>query len=103
MSSIKGADHDDAHKQAELALRLCFWPEIVDQFWKDNESAIRGLAMAMPPVPNFAKMSRKDALKAIASFPGAARGVPPTRQRLKGCLLIREIREVGRLGINFNP
>ena len=73
VSSIKGADHDYAHKQAELALRLRFWPEIVDQFWKDNESAIRA-GYGTAAVPNFAKMSRKDALKAIASFPGAAKG-----------------------------
>jgi hypothetical protein len=73
VSSIKGADHDYAHLRAEQAVRLRLWPQFVSKFWQDNETKIRA-GYGKATVPNFGKMSRKDALKAIEKFPAAARG-----------------------------
>ena len=72
-STIKGADHDYAHQHAEQAVRLRFWTDTVATFWKTNETRIRA-GYGKATVPNFGKMSRKDALKAIADFPSVAKG-----------------------------
>jgi hypothetical protein len=73
VSSIKGADHDYAHVHAEQAVRLRLWAQFVSQFWKDNETKIRA-GYGKASVPNFGKMTRKEALKAIDKFPAAAQG-----------------------------
>jgi hypothetical protein len=72
-ASITGADHTYAHQHAEQALRLRFWTDQVAKFWKDNEGKIRA-GYGTSPVPNFGKMSRKEALRAIANFPSTAKG-----------------------------
>lgn len=72
-STIKGADHDYAHLHAEQAVRLRFWTDTVATFWKANETKTRA-GYGKATVPNFGKMSRKDARKAIADFPVVAKG-----------------------------
>jgi Domain of unknown function (DUF4157) len=73
VAAIKGADHDYAHLHAEQAVRLRFWTDQVAKFWKNNEATIRA-GYGTATVRNFGKMSRKEALKAIANFPTEAKG-----------------------------
>jgi hypothetical protein len=73
VSSIKGADHDFAHVRAEQAVRLRLWTEFVAKFWKDYETKIRA-GYGKVTSPDFGKMTRKQALKAIEDFPRVARG-----------------------------
>ncbi|MEP6507599.1 MAG: DUF4157 domain-containing protein [Gemmatimonadales bacterium] len=73
VSSIKGADHDYAHLHAEQAVRLRLWPQFLSKFWQDYETKIRA-GYGKATVPNFGKMTRKEALKAIEKFPAAALG-----------------------------
>ena len=64
---ITGPDHDYAHIHAEQALRLRYWRAQVANFWKVNASTIqKGYGSA--PAPEFGKMSRNDAVKAINDF-----------------------------------
>ncbi len=72
-SSIRGADHDYAHLHAEQAVRLRLWTDFITAFWKTNETKIRA-GYGKAAVPDFGKMTRKQALKAIADFPKVAKG-----------------------------
>lgn len=72
-ASITGSDHVYAHLHAEQALRLRFWTDQAAKFWKVNEAKIRA-GYGTTAVPNFGKLSRKEALKAIAKFPSEAKG-----------------------------
>jgi hypothetical protein len=66
-SSITGADHTYAQVHADQSFRLRFWPAMVSNFWKKNQAAItKGYGTAK--APDYGKMSRKDALAAIAKF-----------------------------------
>lgn len=71
--TITGADHDYAQLHADQAFRLRFWQTMVANFWHTYQTQIKkGYGSAA--TPNYGKMSRKDALQAIADFPKAAQG-----------------------------
>lgn len=70
---ITGADHDYAHLHAEQSFRLRFWKEQVAHFWADKGAVIRA-GYGSAAAPDYGKMSRSDALQAIAEFPGVAAG-----------------------------
>lgn len=85
VSSIKGADHDYAHVHAEQAVRLRLWPQFVSKFWQDNEAKLRA-GYGKASVPNFGKMTRKEALKAIDKFPSAAQGTDDDKKEAQRVL-----------------
>jgi hypothetical protein len=71
--AISGADHDYAQLHADQAFRLRFWSTQVQNFWQTHRTQIqKGYGSAS--VPNYGTMTRKAALKAIADFPGVAKG-----------------------------
>jgi hypothetical protein len=66
-SSVTGADHTYAQQHADQSFRLRFWSSMVSRFWKKNSAAItKGYGTAN--VPDYGKMSRKEALAAVAAF-----------------------------------
>ncbi len=71
VTDIVGGDHDYAHSHAEQSFRLRFWRAQVKHFWNVKGTQIRA-GYGAAPAPNFAVMSRKDALRAIADFPHVA-------------------------------
>ena len=73
VTSVTGADHLYAHVHAEQSFRLRFWKAQAKHFWKVHGATIRA-AYGSAAVPDFGNLSRKDALKAIAEFPGVATG-----------------------------
>ncbi len=75
VTEITGADHVYAHSRAEQSFRLRFWSAQVGNFWKYNEAKLRA-GYGSAAVPNYGKMSRKDALQAIADFAKLANGGP---------------------------
>jgi hypothetical protein len=66
---VTGADHDEMEQKRQRALLLRFWQQSVTKnFWAQYGSIItRGYGTAT--APDYANLSRKDALKAIADFP----------------------------------
>lgn len=71
--TITGADHVYAKRRADQAYRLRFWKAQVANFWQTYRAQIqKGYGSAT--APNYGTMSRKDALKAIASFATVAKG-----------------------------
>ena len=71
--AIAGADHDYAQLHADQAFRLRFWSTQVQNFWQTYRMQIQK-AYGSASVPNYGTMTRKAALKAIADFPGVAKG-----------------------------
>ncbi|MDQ0466550.1 hypothetical protein QO010_004345 [Caulobacter ginsengisoli] len=72
-AAITGADHDYAQLHADQSFRLRFWKAQVAHFWVDNGAAVRS-GYGSAAAPDYGTMSRADALKAIAAFPGVAAG-----------------------------
>ena len=71
--TITGADHDYAKLHADQAFRLRFWQAQVAGFWQTHHAQIeKGYGSAT--APNYGRMSRKDALKALANFASVAKG-----------------------------
>ena len=54
-------------------MRLRLWTDFMAKFWRDYETQIRA-GYGKAAVPDFTKMTRKQALKAIADFPTVAKG-----------------------------
>jgi Domain of unknown function (DUF4157) len=71
--TITGADHDYAKLHADQAFRLRFWTAQVLNFWQTYRTEIQK-GYGSTPAPNYATMTRKAALKAIADFPKVAKG-----------------------------
>ncbi len=72
-SDITGTDHDYVQIHADQSFRLRFWKSMVAKFWKKNETIIRK-GYGSSKVPDYGKLSRKDALTAIANFSSVAKG-----------------------------
>jgi hypothetical protein len=66
-SEVTGADHDYAQLHADQSYRLRFWPGMVSNFWKVYGTTVK-TGYGTAATPNYAAMSRKDALAAIANF-----------------------------------
>jgi hypothetical protein len=66
-STVPADDHAYAHLHADQAYRLRFWPGMVSRFWKAYGTDITA-GYGTATVPNFAKMSRKEAIEAVAKF-----------------------------------
>ena len=70
---ITGADHDEMEQKRQRALLLRFWKNVAKHFSEKNGAAIaKGYGTAT--VPDYANLSRKDTLKAIAAFATTATG-----------------------------
>lgn len=77
-TTIVGADHAYAKLHADQSFRLRFWSAMVSNFWKKNEATIaKGYGSAS--VPKYGRMSRKDALTAIAAFDSASTATGPDK------------------------
>lgn len=84
-SAIKGADHAYAATHADQSFRLRFWPGMVSGFWKKYGATVtKGYGKSK--VPAFAKMSRKDAVAAIAKFDADAAGSTADKAEAKKLL-----------------
>jgi hypothetical protein len=82
---ISGKDHDEAQRLADQAYRLRFWKEQVAGFWNKYRSEIReGYGTAK--VPDYAHLSRKAALAAIAAFAQIANGPQDKKDRAQTLL-----------------
>jgi hypothetical protein len=93
-TDITGTDHVYAHLHAEQAFRLRYWGAQVANFWKKNEAKIRA-GYGSAAVPNYGKMSRKDALKAIGDFSIQAAGnAADQAEALRLLILLRNLDEV---------
>jgi len=64
---ITGADHDELEQNRQRALLLRYWKVVVKNFWAKNGPTIT-TGYGTASVPDYARLSRKDALKAIADF-----------------------------------
>jgi hypothetical protein len=72
-TEIAGPDHDYAHLHAEQSFRLRYWAAQVANFWKTYGAKVQA-GYGTAPFPHYGTISRKDAVKAIADFPGLAAG-----------------------------
>jgi len=68
---ITGADHDEMEQKRQRGLLLRYWKTVAKSFWTKNGATITtGYGSASPP--DYANLSRKDTLKAIADFPAVS-------------------------------
>jgi len=96
---ITGADHAYAQLHADQSFRLRFWPAMVSNFWKKNRSAIeKGYGKAK--APNYGKMSRKEALAAIASFDAKSDATGP--DRAEAMRLLTALKELDAVELSDN-
>jgi hypothetical protein len=64
---ITGTDHDEMEQKRQRGLLLRYWKTVAKNFWAKNGGTIKtGYGSAAPP--DYANLSRKDTLKAIADF-----------------------------------
>ena len=98
-SAITGADHDHAQLRADQSFRLRFWPAMVSNFWKKHQAVIaKGYGKAK--VPNFGRMTRKEALAAIAAFPAATDATAADRD--PALLLLNKLKDLDPVELNDN-
>jgi Domain of unknown function (DUF4157) len=68
---ITGSDHDELVIKRQRAYLIRFWPNVAKNYWAKFGAVIaKGYGTAT--VPDYAKLSRKDAMAAIAAFPAAS-------------------------------
>jgi hypothetical protein len=98
-STITGADHDYAQLHSDQSYRLRFWPAMVSNFWKKNKDAItKGYGTAA--VPAYEKMSRKEALAAVANFGSTSNATG--QERTEAERLLKALRELNPTELNDN-
>jgi hypothetical protein len=69
---VTGADHDEMEQKRQRALLLRFWSHsVAKNFWAQYGRIITK-GYGTTTVPDYANLSRKDALKAIADFPASS-------------------------------
>ena len=70
-SEVTGAERDAVRKEKDLAIRLIKYPKIAKTFADEHKATLKAGYEALgleQPKPGFDKMTRKEALAAVASF-----------------------------------
>jgi hypothetical protein len=65
---ITGTDHDEMELKRQRGLLLRYWKDVVKNYWAKNGATIK-TGYGTAAMPDYEKLSRKDALTAIADFP----------------------------------
>jgi hypothetical protein len=77
-ADITGPDHDLMESNRHRSLVLRFWKNVAKHFWAANGAVIaKGYGTA--PVPDYAKLSRGDTVKAIGAFGSVSTGTGPEK------------------------
>jgi hypothetical protein len=75
---VTGPDRVSMDIRRQRALRLRFWPDLTKNYWA-KYGAVIAKGYGTGAVPNYASLSRKDALKAISDFPAVSTAAVPDK------------------------